>query len=219
MRSNRNRYSDIKKINNYNTKLESKNKRYEVHEAIVATLEDVALRLVQRWGKGKLERLASPQLAVAFQQAKQNYENATLENDVNYIAQKARNLIQGWQALEKYAKQQGHKPEPSKIWYAIAPIELNAFTYAIVRESSDRQFVDKESADRIYTIDEVAWILHSFEKNNKAATEVKDLFSGSEIVSVGTGEYDKYGKEIIKGAKKNEKQEDRYADLDDEIPF
>ena len=49
MRSNSNRYSDIRKMNNFNNKLESKNKRYEVHEAIVATLEDVALRLVQRW--------------------------------------------------------------------------------------------------------------------------------------------------------------------------
>ena len=116
MRSNSNRYSDIRKMNNFNNKLESKNKRYEVHEAIVATLEDVALRLVQRWGRGKLERLASPQLAVAFQQAKQNYEKATLDNDVKYIAQKAKNLIQGWQALETEAKQQGPKPEPSKVW-------------------------------------------------------------------------------------------------------
>lgn len=217
MRSNSNRYSDIRKMNDFNNKLESKNKRYEVHEAIVATLEDVALRLVQRWGRGKLERLASPQLAVAFQQAKQNYEKATLDNDVKYIAQKAKNLIQGWQALEKYAKQQGHKPEPSKVWYAIAPIECDAFTYAIVRDQSDMQFVDKESADRTYTLDEIARILHKFEDNNKAATEIKDLFAGSEIV--GTGYYDKYGQEIIKGDKKNEKEKDRYADLDDEIPF
>lgn len=214
MRSNRSRYSDIRHKNSFDKKLDT-SKKYEVHEAVVATLEDVAWSLVQRWGKGKLERLASPQLAVAFQQAKQNYEKAVQDDDVNYIAQKAKNLIQGWQALEKYAKKQGHKPEPSKVWYAIAPIELNAFTYAIVKDQSDMQFVDKESADRVYTLDEIAWILHKFEKNNKAATEIKDLFSGSEIR--GIGEYDKYGNEIMKGEKKDAKQKETL--IDDEIPF
>tara|TARA_A200000113_G_scaffold166167_1_gene150792 strand:+ start:1615 stop:2265 length:651 start_codon:yes stop_codon:yes gene_type:complete len=216
MRSNRSRYSDIRYRNSFDKKLDT-SKKYEVHEAVVATLEDIAKSLVQRWGRGKLERLASPQLAVAFQQAKQNYEKAVQDDDINYIAQKAKNLIQGWQALEKYAKKQGHKPEASQVWYAIAPIELNAFTYAIVRDSSDMQFVDKESADRVYTLDEIAWILQKYETKNKAATEIKDLFAGSEIK--GIGEYDKYGNEIMKGEKKDEKQKDRYADLDDEIPL
>ena len=214
MRSNNKRYSDIRNTNSFDKKLDT-TKKYEVHEAVVATLEDIAWSLVQRWGRGKLERLASPQLAVAFQQAKQNYEKAVQDEDINYIAQKAKNLIQGWQALEKYAKKQGHKPEPSKVWYAIAPIELNAFTYAIVRDSSDMQFVDKKSADRVYTLDEIAWILHKYETNNKAVTEVKDLFAGSEIR--GIGEYDKYGNEIMKGAKKDEKQKETL--IDDEIPF
>ena len=214
MKSNDKRYSDIKNTNSFNKKMDA-TKRYEVHEAVVATLEDVAWSLVQRWGKGKLERLASPQLAVAFQQAKQNYEKAVQDDDINYIAQKAKNLIQGWQALEKYAKKQGHKPEPSKVWYAIAPIEINAFTYAIVKDQSDMQFVDKDSADRVYTLDEIAWILHKFEKNNKAATEIKDLFAGSEIR--GIGEYDKYGNEIIRGEKKDAKQQEPL--IDDEIPF
>ena len=214
MRSNNKRYSDIRNTNSFDKKLET-TKKYEVHEAVVATLEDIAWSLVQRWGRGKLERLASPQLAVAFQQAKQNYEKAVQDDDINYIAQKAKNLIQGWQALEKYAKQQGHKPEPSKVWYAIAPIELNAFTYAIVRDSSDMQFVDKESADRVYTLDEIAWILQKYEANNKAVTEVKDLFAGSEIR--GIGEYDKYGNEIMKGQKKNAKQKETL--IDDEIPI
>ena len=214
MKSNDKRYSDIKNTNSFNKKMDA-TKRYEVHEAVVATLEDVAWSLVQRWGKGKLERLASPQLAVAFQQAKQNYEKAVQDDDINYIAQKAKNLIQGWQALEKYAKKQGHKPEPSKVWYAIAPIEINAFTYAIVKDQSDMQFVDKDSADRVYTLDEIAWILHKFEKNNKAATEIKDLFAGSEIR--GIGEYDKYGNEIIRGEKKDAKQKETL--IYDEIPF
>ena len=214
MRSNNKRYSDIRNTNSFDKKLDT-TKKYEVHEAVVATLEDIAWSLVQRWGRGKLERLASPQLAVAFQQAKQNYEKAVQDDDINYIAQKAKNLIQGWQALEKYAKQQGHKPEPSKVWYAIAPIELNAFTYAIVRDSSDMQFVDKESADRVYTLDEIAWILQKYEANNKAVTEVKDLFAGSEIR--GIGEYDKYGNEIMKGQKKNAKQKETL--IDDEIPI
>lgn len=214
------RYSQVKVNNSWDKKKWAK-ERYEVGQATVDSLEEFAWRIQQRWGKGKLQRLASPQLAVAFKQAQQNFERAYLEDDVNYMVQKAKNLIQGWEALEKYAYKNGHKPNDAKIWYAIAPIECDAFTYAIVKDSSDMQFVDKESADRTYTLDEIATIIHKFEKNNKAATEVKDLFSGSEIVSVGTGEYDKYGREIMKGAKKNDKKtyEDRYAELDDEIPY
>ena len=65
------------------------------HDTVCAAINSVdqkARQLEQHWGIGKLERLAAPKLAVAFEQARQNFQDACQGDDSNYLTQKANNL-------------------------------------------------------------------------------------------------------------------------------
>jgi len=167
--------------------------------AAINSVDQVARQLEQRFGLGKLERLAAPKLAVAFEQARQNFNDAIQGDDSSYLVQKANNLIEGWKALERSAIKDGHKPQSSKVWEFYAPEDVGGQKYAIVDEVSDAASVEGDT--RIYTLDEVARVIIGWEntKLGLMAAATKQNFPDAQIKSV-------------KYKKTNEV-------IDDEIPF
>lgn len=179
--------------------------RYKIIRAAIDSLDEVARKLEQRWGIGKLERIAPPALSVKFEQARQNFNDACHGDDHNYLVQKADNLITGWKALERYAEKNGHQPSDERIWYAIAPDDAGGKPFAIIQDGSVAKLVDPESVTRTYTLDEVCRFIKFWEEKNSLANAVKDTFHGSEITA------------IKKRGKKDDKKEEAF--FDDEIPF
>lgn len=181
--------------------------RYPIVKAALDSVDEVARRFEQRWGIGRLERLASPELAVKFEQARQNFNDACAnQDDHNYMVQKANNLIKGWQALERSAEKNGHTPADERIWYFRAPDDQDGKPYALVENSGDAKRVEPDTVVRVYSLDEICRIIKFWEEKNELVNQVKDYFPGSHITSIKP-------KEEKDGKKKNE------PFFDDEIPF
>ncbi|MGB1189893.1 MAG: hypothetical protein ACPG4A_06675 [Pseudomonadales bacterium] len=148
-------------------------------------MDEIARQLEQRWGIGRLERLAPPELAVKFAQARQNFNDACDQDDHNYLVQKANNLVAGWKALEKSAERNGHDPADPRVWYFHAPSDaLGGKPYAIVEQSGDHTRVDPDTVMRVYSLDEICRIIAHWEASNNLANATKDHFPGAEIKSI-----------------------------------
>lgn len=179
--------------------------RYPIVKAALDSVDEVARTFEQRWGIGRLERLAPPELAVKFEQARQNFNYACSEqDDHNYMVQKANNLIAGWKALERAAEKNGHKPADPRVLYFRAPDDLDGKPYAIVEQSGDYKLVEPDTVKRIYSLDEICRIIQFWEEKNELANAVKDTFIGSSITSIKPLPEKKVSKEEF---------------FDDEIPF
>lgn len=161
-------------------------KRAEVVRAAVNSVDKVARDLEMKWGIGKLEELAPPKLAVGFEQARQNFQDAAQGDDHNRLVDKANNLIKGWQTLEASALKRGHKPTDAEVWFAIAPEDVGEYKFAIVKHGSDAAIVDRDVYPRVYTLDEVARIIHNFE--NSMVRKAKEVFPDSTITKIGNNE-------------------------------
>ena len=181
--------------------------RYKIIQAAINSMDEVARRIEQRWGIGRVERLASPALAVKFAQAQQNFAEACNQDDHKYLVQKCENLIKGWEALERYAEKQGHKPSDPRIWYIRAPDDCDGKPYALIENSGDHKLVDPESVTRTYTIDEICRFIKFWEEKNDLVNAVKDTFHGAHVTSIKPTE-----------EKNNGKDKDGTF-FDDEIPF
>jgi len=172
-------------------------KRSDICNAAIRSVDKVARDLEMKWGIGKLEELAAPKLAVAFEQARQNFNDAANGDDHNYLVQKADNLIQGWKAVEAYAIKNGNSPDDAEVWYAIAPPDAGGDKFAIVKHAADAAAVDREKYPKVYTLDEIARIIKAIETDMISKT--KELFPDARITKITPTK----GKVI----------------LDDEIPF
>lgn len=172
-------------------------KRSDICYAAIRSVDKVARDLEMKWGIGKLEELAPPKLAVAFEQARQNFSDAALGDDHNYLVQKADNLIQGWKAVEAYAVKNGNTPGDADVWYAIAPPDAGGDKFAIVKHAADTAAVDRTEYPKVYSLDEICRIIKAVETDMIAKT--KELFPDARITNIMPST-----KKVI---------------LDDEIPF
>tara|TARA_R110002124_G_scaffold46202_1_gene138839 strand:- start:266 stop:874 length:609 start_codon:yes stop_codon:yes gene_type:complete len=165
--------------------------RLDTCNSAINSVDQVARKLEQLWGIGRLERLASPKLAVQFEQARQNFNAAANGDDSNYLADKAANLITGWKALEQSAVKNGNKPDDPKVWHFIGPNDLGNKKYAIVDHSSEVNDTIYKSADCVYSLDEVARIIAEWENTHLGdmAAKVKELFPKSKITRIKDGDF------------------------------
>ena len=159
--------------------------RAEICRAAVNSVDAVARELEMKWGIGKLEELASPKLAVKFEQARQNFSEACELDDSDYLVQKANNLITGWRKLETTAIEAGHKPGSAEVWYGIAPPDCGEYNFAIVKWGSDAANIDKDKYPIVYTLDEVCRIIKSLQRPLLEAAKTE--FKQSKIIDIKTG--------------------------------
>lgn len=199
--------------------------RDDVVRAAINSVDELARTLEQRWGIGRLERLASPALAVAFEQARQNFNMACEGDDHKFLVQKADNLVSGWKALERYAEKNGHTPSDPRVLYVQPPADAESqLPYAIIEDSAHFEKVDREAVQRVYTVDELSRIIGFWESRSEGINKIKDTFYGSEITRIkskGTTDATiKQPKKIGEKAKPNDGKGKTTAQfIDDEIPF
>ena len=147
----------------------------QIINAAVKSLDAVARDAEVRWGIGKLESLADPELAVRFEQARVRLNAALNGDDVNEVVARCKDMIRGWKILEKRVSDAGHKPAEFRVWYHKAD---DGRKYAFVQDPADARLVDKDAV--AYTLDEIARLI-----DNKYQTinNVKDLWPGAEVES------------------------------------
>ena len=87
-------------------------------DAALAPLDRLAREMEGAWGYRRLQSLASPDLAVKFESARQKLDEAIKAQDADAVAKRAEILMRGWQALAKTAGEQGHAPLGEGIWQA-----------------------------------------------------------------------------------------------------
>ena len=134
-----------------------------------------------RWGRGRLETLATPETAAKFEAARAKLDVAVFNTEADNVVRRAGVLMRGWQALEDEAVRLGHKPAPPDMWYATAPEEYGDEEYQIVIVKDTPAATMAETDVPVYTVTEIARIVRAWRSQSDAA-KIKDLFKGAEVV-------------------------------------
>jgi hypothetical protein len=166
----------------------------QIHGAL-KPLDAIAADMERQWGKDRLQSLVSPDMAAKFEAAKAKLDVAIHEKDVALVTRRAKNMIAGWKALDKEAREAGHNPAPPELWYATAPEEYGDKEFQIVIAHDNSAATLAQTDLPVYTITEIARIVRAW-KAQHLVHATKDAFPGAEIVRI-----------------------DDNQEFDDEIPF
>lgn len=148
----------------------------QIISAAVKSLDAVSRDAEVRWGIGKLESLADPELATRFEQARVRLNTALHGDDVNAVVDRCKDMIKGWRVLEKKVSAAGHKPREFRVWYHKGDAGQK---YAFIQDPADAKFVDDDAI--AYTLDDIARLIDT---KYPLVNKVKDLWPGAEIESV-----------------------------------
>lgn len=138
-------------------------------------LDKVASEMESKWGVERLPSLVSPDLAMKFERARQQLDEAVAADDPELTAQKAAALIRGWRKLDAEATEAGYPVEPDKVWHC----EQDDFAIAIVQDHSDGKYAAE--GHRVFTIDEVTRLIGA---KYREVYSAKTVFPGAEVTSV-----------------------------------
>ena len=143
--------------------------------AALKPLDKVAAEMEAKWGVERLPSLVSPDLAIRFEKARQQLDDAVAADDPELTAQKAAALIRGWQKLDEEATAAGHTAEPDKVWHC----EQNDFAIAIVQDHAHGEYAAE--GHQVFTIDEVTRLIAA---KYREVYDVKKVFPGAEVTQV-----------------------------------
>ena len=149
-------------------------RRGQCYEAL-KPLDKVAAEMEAKWGVEHLQSLVSPDLAMRFERARQQLDDAVAADDPELTAQKANALMRGWQKLDAEATAAGHPVEPDKVWHC----EQDGFAIAVVQNHADGKYAAE--GHRVFTIDEVTRLIGA---KYREVYEVKGMFPGAEVTKV-----------------------------------
>lgn len=184
-RTKRKSRDDLKAMGDLVEYIPRQNWEYDLIDGALKPLDALASEMELRWGRGKLQKLVSPETAAKFQSAKHKLDVAISSDGSGEVIKRVEIMMRGWQALEKEAIDRGHRPMPPDIWLAAAPEEFGkpAIEIAIVKDNADASLAKDHV--RVYTLVEVARIIRSLDENSRAAVQaVKNNFPAAEIVDV-----------------------------------
>ena len=71
-------------------------------------------------------------------------------------------MIAGWKALDKEARETGHKPAPPELWYATAPEEYGEKETQIVIARDNSAATLAQTDLPVYTVTEIARIVRAW---------------------------------------------------------
>jgi hypothetical protein len=160
--------------------------------AAVQFADEAALRIEGRWGIGRLERLVPPELAAKFAMAQRQLDEAISRGDPKLAAQKSASLAKGWEALDKAAREAGHRPEDAgNIWFQAS--EDGKRRYCFVARASEGSALARRFTDHIVvSFEEVIRLMETTEAG-AAVSAVKQVFPGATLAA---GRIPKGGDEI-----------------------
>jgi len=157
--------------------------QYDYIAGAVKPLDAVAKEMETIWGRGRLQELVSPETAAKFESAKAKLDVAIHDVNTDIIVRRAEVLIGGWKAMDKEARELGHKPAPPDVWFCHAPAESGKkeMGFAIAKSSSVANLVQTDLP--VYTLEEVGRILRAF-KLQHLSHSVKEIWSDAELISI-----------------------------------
>jgi len=117
----------------------------------------------------------SPDMAMRFERARQQLDDAVAADDPELTAQKAAALIRGWRKLDEEATAAGHQVEPDKVWHC----EQDGFAIAVVQNHAHGKYAAE--GHRVFTIDEVTRLIAS---RFRDVYDVKAVFPDAEVVKI-----------------------------------
>lgn len=99
----------------------------------LARLDETAWRLERKWGVGRLEEAAPPDLRERFARQREKLEAAIAADNAPDIVAQAEALARGWNALDKAAEAAGATPPKPDY----TDIQMGDKAYRIVRYTRD----------------------------------------------------------------------------------
>lgn len=145
-------------------------------DAALAPLDRLAREMEGAWGYRRLQSLASPDLAVKFESARQKLDEAIKAQDADAVAKRAEILMRGWQALAKSAGEQGHTPLGDGIWQAKSG--GRTYTVVLVREDADAPALSAAEPDTVVSVEE---LLVCWQNRYESVGKVKVEFPGASV--------------------------------------
>jgi hypothetical protein len=149
--------------------------------AATATFDLAVQDIERRWGKNRLEGLASPELREKYETAKDQLAEACAAGDIDLAARKAAALARGLQALEAYALGQGHKAEELPSW----AISVGSRRYLVVRQTYEvLAAVDRHPGEKVIAVEELLRLQLATEEG-RFLVAAKDRFPAAVVTHAG----------------------------------
>ena len=167
---------------------------------VTAPAAELERQLDLKWGKGRLIGLVPEEMALKFGRAREAYDEAIANADLNTLPGRAENLRRGLMAMDDAATKAGHQPPAQETWQ----VEVRNQTITIVRDLAAYDWAVRTfPGTAVYSLDEIGNLLAvAFEEMTVDASEVKAIFPGATVT-------------VNDAPQKSEWN----GELDDEIPF
>lgn len=143
-------------------------------------LDQVTVEYEAKWGVGRLEKLVSENLAQKWNSQKDKLNDAIRDRDPARVAALVDGCVRGYAALEAEALKNGHTLNPPE-WWDVQ--HESGRVYRIVKSEPQSRLAAQgclSDGVTVYTLQEVARLLDSFDHVNK----VKDSFTEAKVVKI-----------------------------------
>ena len=161
----------VKKV--FKDDVETDKKSWEPwYRDLLAPLNAAKERMDKRWGTGRLKKLVSIKTLKMFQGVEDDLDDAIAKQDEDKLIRKSTNLIRGLEVMDKEASQKHKTFEVPDVLEGQLP---NKKFFGIVRTEEDREALQPLAPNVIYSIDEIAQIIHKFDPDGLSAELKKDF--------------------------------------------
>jgi hypothetical protein len=149
--------------------------------AILASVDEVAKQLEDKWGWGRLPTLVEPKWAAKLVRARHAFNDAQKEWDVDLAQRKGDALIRGYRKLDQLATEAGHKPAPPEQWEFEGPDG----PVILVKDRRDVGRAERHGRQcQVWALDEIEGIIS---KTPKVIERAKSHFMGAVVESIRPG--------------------------------
>lgn len=125
--------------------------------AALDMLDETARQMEMTWGVGRLRLLVSDFLRLKFDSQAEKLNAAITEGKPEFVIVQAEGMRRAWSALEKAAREAGHRPLDPNVWEVLLPSAGVAI--AVVRTDAEARIVAKDRV--VFTLAEIGSYLEN----------------------------------------------------------
>lgn len=147
---------------------------------VVAAVEETKRRMDQKWGRDRLAKIVSSEMAGKFASAMEKYTAAQRMENLAELERRAEVLRRGYKAMDEAAEALGIKPIPPCYW--VAQDERKA-AFVFVRDKADIAQLSEEitAGAAVWTIEEVIKVMQF--AGMDWANQLKREFGGDTLLT------------------------------------
>jgi hypothetical protein len=166
----------LRKVVLPNTRWDRSHGEYIAGRAALDGVDVVAVAMEGKWGNGRLRLLVDAALRERFDRQRYLLNAAVTNGALSDVLREAPRMIAGWKALDKAADTAGAERLPPTAW----EVTLEDGSVAAIAKDYDARLAQGRAV-AVYTLDEIAHILSSYQATHKA----KLTWPGATVVRVG----------------------------------